>query len=111
MDIGTIVLIIAALVIGGVIGGVALNYYQSSQGKNRRTQAEDEARNILNQAKQQSQASLIDAEEKSKAILKETEETTVRRRRELDKEDERLRARREDLKFTIALFTHRSFGF
>ena len=44
MDIGTIVLIVAALLVGVVIGAVVLNYYQNSQGKNRRTKAEDEAR-------------------------------------------------------------------
>jgi len=97
MEIGTILLIGGALIIGVVMGIVVLTYYQNSQGKNRRAQAEEEVGKIIAQANTQAQAALKDSDEKSRALLKETEETTIRRRRELDKEDERLRARREDL--------------
>jgi ribonuclease Y len=97
MDIGTILFIGAALIVGIAIGVFALNAYQNAQGKNRRLLAEEEARKLTERAQEQAQAVLREADEKAKGILKETEETTLRRRRELDKEDERLRARREDL--------------
>lgn len=97
MDIGTVLFIGAALIVGIAIGVFALNTYQNTQGKNRRMLAEEDARKLTERAQEQAQAALKESDEKVKSVLKETEETTVRRRRELDKEDERLRARREDL--------------
>jgi ribonuclease Y len=97
MDIGTILFIVAALIIGVTVGIFGLNYYQTSKGNNRRLLAEEEARKITERAAEQSQNLLRESDNRAKDLLKETEETTIRRRRELDKEDERLRARREDL--------------
>jgi ribonuclease Y len=97
MDIGTILLIAAALIVGIAIGIFGLSYYQNSQGNNRRLASEDEARKITDRASEQSKAVVREAEDKARSLLAEAEETTVRRRRELDKEDERLRARREEL--------------
>lgn len=92
-----IVLLIIGLLVGAAAGVALYNYYQNSQGKNRREQADLEARSITDQANQSAQKLIIEAEEKSKSILDETEQSTQRRRRELDNEDERLRKRREDL--------------
>ena len=89
--------LIIGLLIGVVLGTLALNYYQNSQGNKRRTQAEEQARAIITQAEDQANTTQREAEEKSRALLAEVEETTSRRRRELDKEDERLQRRREDL--------------
>ncbi len=97
MDIGTILLIVAALIIGLALGILGLSYFQTTQAKNRKTAAEEEARQITAKAAEQASANVREADDKVKAMLRETDETTQRRRRELDKEDERLRARREDL--------------
>lgn len=86
-----------ALVIGAVGGAYGLTRYQDSQGKNRRELAERDAQSIMDRANAQSQGILKDAEEKAKTIIEESEEATLRRRREMDKEDERLQRRREDL--------------
>ncbi len=89
--------LIIGLLIGVVLGILALSYYQNSQGNKRRTQAEEQARAIITQAEDQANTTQREAQEKSRALLAEVEETTSRRRRELDKEDERLQRRREDL--------------
>ncbi len=97
MDIGSVILPLIALVIGIGIGIFGLLYTQNSRGTNRRTQAEDEARQIVSKAQEQAQTNLREVEERAKALLEESEQTTARRRRELDKEDERLRRSREDI--------------
>ncbi|NWG17336.1 MAG: ribonuclease Y [Chloroflexi bacterium] len=97
MDIGAALLLLLDLVIGVAIGIAALLYSQNARGKNRRLQAENEAKAITDRAAEQAQNILKDAEDKSKSILDEAEQTTQRRRREFDREDERLQRRREDL--------------
>ncbi|HVU14857.1 MAG TPA: ribonuclease Y [Phototrophicaceae bacterium] len=98
MDLGSaLIMLVIGLIVGAVAGYFGLTYYQNMQGSNRRLAAEEEARKIVEQANEQAQATTKDAEEKSKKVLEEAEETTVRRRRELDREDERLQHRREDL--------------
>jgi ribonuclease Y len=93
----TVIPALIALAIGLVVGAVGLNFYQNAQGKNRRELAEAEAKNLRDQATQQAASVTREAEEKTKALLADAEQTIQRRRRELDKEDERLRLRREDL--------------
>ncbi len=92
---------VIALIIGVILGLVVmyfgLNYYQNSQGQNRRMLAEDEARKIVEQANDQAQRTVKEADGKSKKMLDEADEITVRRRREIDREDERLQRRREEL--------------
>lgn len=97
MDTGAALLLLLVLVIGVAIGIAALTYFQNTRGKNRRLQAENEARAITDRAAEQSQNILREAEEKARSILEEAEQTTQRRRREFDREDERLQRRREDL--------------
>jgi ribonuclease Y len=98
MDIGAALLIILlGLVVGVALGGVALIYYQNSQGKNRRLQAEEQARVIVEQATEQAARTTREADDKAKELTEETDKNLTRRRREMDKEDERLRSRREDL--------------
>jgi len=98
MEVGAaLVLILLGLVVGVALGGVALTYYQNSQGKNRRTQAEEQARVIVEQATEQAAHATRTAEDKAKELTEETDKNLTRRRREMDKEDERLRSRREDL--------------
>ncbi len=85
------------LIVGVALGTAALNYYQNSQGKNRRELAEAEARAIIEKAEDQASHTRNEAETKSKAVLEEADTITTRRRRELDREDERMQRRREDL--------------
>ncbi len=96
-----IVAVIVALIIGLAIGLAAgfygLRSYQNSQGKNRKEQAEAEARAIIDQARIQSETLQKNAEAKAREVIEESEQASLRRRRELDKEDERLIKRREEL--------------
>jgi ribonuclease Y len=88
---------LVALIIGMVIGILGYNTYQSSQGKKRLQQAEEQAQNIVGQANNQARGIVGEAEAKARAVLEEGERTLSARRRELDKEDARLQHRREDL--------------
>ncbi len=98
MDIvGVIVALIIGLAVGLGIGFYGLRSYQNSQGKNRKELAEAEARAITDQAKIQSETLLKNAEAKARGITEESEQASLRRRRELDKEDERMTKRREEV--------------
>lgn len=101
MDIGTaLVMLVIGAGVGAAVGVFALRYYQNSQTTNWRTQAESESRETLETATQQANTIIKDAEAKAKALTDETEQTTTRRRRELDREDERLQRRREQVDTT-----------
>lgn len=89
--------IVIGLLIGGAVGAFVLNYYQNSQGKNRRQMAVDEAEKIVNEARLNAQSLTAEAEERARKITEEATESATRRRRELDREDERMQRRREDL--------------
>ena len=98
MEIGAaLVLLLIGAGVGVAIGVVALRTYQNNQANNWRKQIEEESRATVNAATQQANKLVRDAEEKSRALLKESDDTATRRRRELDKEDERLQGRRESL--------------
>jgi ribonuclease Y len=93
--------VVVALIVGLIVGAVGLyfglTYYQNAQGSNRRVLAEEEARKIVEHANEQALNTIKEADEKSKKTIADSDELTVRRRRELDREDERLQRRREDL--------------
>ncbi len=98
MDIvGLIVALVIGLAVGLAVGFYGLRSYQNSQGKNRKELAEAEARAITDQAKIQSETLLKNAEAKARGITEESEQASLRRRRELDKEDERMTKRREEV--------------
>src|SRR5689334_17642683 len=98
MDIiGVIVALVIGLAIGGAIGYYGLRSYETAQGKNRKELAEAEARTITDQARIQSETLLKNAEAKARGITEESEQAALRRRRELDKEDERMTKRREEV--------------
>lgn len=88
---------VVALVVGLIIGAAGLNYYQISQGKRWRLEAEEKAKAVVDQAHETAQNIEREADARSKALLDESEQTVQRRRREIDKEDERLQRRREEL--------------
>jgi ribonuclease Y len=92
-----IVIAVIALAVGAALGVGGLVWYQNTQGKNRRTMAEEEARLLLAQAHEQAATVVRDAEAKAKAVTDESTEAALRRRREIDREDERLQKRREEL--------------
>ena len=96
MDNGILFALIGLLV-GILLGGIGLTFYQNAQGRNRRALAESEAKSIVDQASLQAQQSMLKAEEKAKQVTDEATELALRRRREIDREDERLQRRREDL--------------
>lgn len=92
-----ILILLIDLVIGVTIGVLGLLYWQNTRGKNRRIQAEEEAQRIINEAHSNASQITREGEEKVKALQEETEGVLARRRRDLDKEEERLQRRRDDL--------------
>lgn len=92
-----IVVAIVALAVGAAAG---IAYYRSVQIKKGAAHvalAEHEAQEIVAQAQVEAAQIIRESEEKTKNIERETDETLNRRRRDLDKEEERLQRRREDL--------------
>jgi ribonucrease Y len=92
-----IIVLLADFLIGAALGAFALNYIQTSRGQDKITKAQAEAQRITADAAERAVDTINKAEEKAKALQAETEATVTRRRRELDKEEERLQGRRADL--------------
>src|SRR5690606_6271143 len=98
MDIGAaLVGLLIGAIVGVAIGVVALRTYQNNQANNWRKQIEDERRATVEKATQQAAEIVRESEEKARKLIAESEEIATRRRRELDKEDERLQNRRAAL--------------
>lgn len=95
--IPAILLAVTAFVIGLVIGAFVYNTLQTSRGKEKVAAAEVEAKRLIAEANERAAETLLKGEEKVKTMQNETDATLNRRRRELDKEEERLQSRREDL--------------
>ncbi len=100
-----IVYLLIGLVVG-VAGGVAVaipvavNRYikrQEELGTARVKLAEEEGRAIVNDANEDALEIIRKAEEEARSVTEETEQNARRRRRELDREDERLQRRRDEL--------------
>ncbi|MFN8374537.1 MAG: ribonuclease Y [Anaerolineae bacterium] len=93
-----------ALAVGVVVGVAGFYYYQNSRRQSIIQKAQEEAAGITNQARsaleragEQSNQIVKEADDKARDILNENEQVLGRRRREMDKEDERLLRRREEL--------------
>lgn len=98
MDTGTfIIIMVVAVAVSLAAGAFLLQSYQNRQGKNRRQQAEQEAQRILTETQEKASTILKEGEEKIRLMLEEAENSITRRRREIDKEEERLQRRREDV--------------
>lgn len=97
MDGGTILIFIIMLILSFAGGAFGYNLWQVRRGKQWREQAEAEAREIINEATEKSLQIIREGEERIKKLQEETEAILARKRRELDKEEERLQRRREDL--------------
>ncbi|MDZ4766178.1 MAG: ribonuclease Y [Chloroflexota bacterium] len=101
MELSIVIAAIIGLLVGAAIGArVGVNRLirsQTEQGKSRLLEAEGEARQIAAAAQEQATTLIRDADAKVKAVTDEANESALRRRRELDKEDDRLGKRREEL--------------
>ncbi len=93
----TILVLFIDLLVGVAIGAMGLLFWQNSRGKNRRLQAEEEAQQIVNDARNTAAEITRVGEDKVKSLQEETDKVLARRRRDLDKEEERLQRRRDDL--------------
>lgn len=97
--------ILLAGVVGGAVGAaigipIAVNRYikrQDELGTTRVKLATEEARALLNDANEQALEAIRKAEADGKVMMDEIEQTSRRRRRDLDREDERLQRRRDEL--------------
>jgi len=95
--VGGVLALLLAVLMGAAAGVGVLYAYQNSRGKSRIEQGEAEAKRVIGEAETRARSVVKEAEDKSKSALDEVEQTSLRRRRELDNEDERLQRRREDL--------------
>jgi len=93
MDIGTIALAIAGLVIGVAVG-YGLYVYRARRETAR---AHSETQRILEEAQTQARQQELKARDEAIRIRDEAEKETTRRRTEFQKEDERLNRKREQL--------------
>lgn len=93
----TIIIAVITFLAGLAGGAFGLTYIQNARGKNRRTLAEQEAQGLIEEAQGKAADILREGENRVKAMQEETDTTISRRRRDLDKEEERLQRRREDL--------------
>lgn len=96
-----IVIGIVALIVGAIVGMVAgrqqLLNAQRNQAQTILSQAEAQAKETLENAHKQAEALQDESEKKARARLDEIETTMMRRRKELDREEEALQRRREGL--------------
>jgi ribonuclease Y len=97
MELGNVGLLIIDLIIGIALGAGLLLLYQRSQGKKWKVKADEEARAITDRATEQAAATMREADARARQLNEESQQNMLRRRRDLDKEDERLQSRREDL--------------
>jgi ribonucrease Y len=93
----TIVFLLVGLAAGAGGGIYVYNTQQTKKGANRLTLAEREAETIIKGANEDATKIIREGEEKVKALQQETDTTISRRRRDLDREEERLQRRRDDL--------------
>lgn len=93
----SIVLFVVGLGAGAMGGMYALSKHQSRQGQSHLALAQQQATGIIDEAKESATKTIRDAEERATALQKETDATISRRRRDIDREEDRLQRRRDDL--------------
>lgn len=89
--------VVVGALVGALIGIFVYRRRQETLGQSRVKLAEEEARVMLNDADDEARQVVKQAEAESKEIIEEAETTARRRRRDLDREDERLQRRRDEL--------------
>ncbi|MBN1963435.1 MAG: DUF3552 domain-containing protein, partial [Anaerolineae bacterium] len=94
MDI--LALIVVGL-IGLAVGGAAVWIVVNNQANNRLREAEMEATRLVSDAQERARQLEDETKEEGRRIEREANQTAERRRKDLDREEERLQRRREDL--------------
>ncbi len=93
-----VIIALVALVIGAGLGaGIGLQLlrrHQNAQVDNWRSRAEAQNQATIDKALQEAASTIADATERARVLLEESERTASRRRRELDRETDRLQQRR-----------------
>ena len=89
--------LVIGLSVGAAVGMWYLRRRQATTGQSQIVQAENEARRITNEAQEKSAQSIREGESKAKAFQEEAESVINRRRRDLDKEEERIQRRRDEV--------------
>ncbi len=92
-----IVYALIGLAIGVALGAGGLYVYETTQGKNRKRLAEEEADRLVQDAQNQAKQLVVEAKDEAHDIQREAEENAKKRRAELDRESDRLTKRRDDL--------------
>ena len=109
-----VLLALVALAIGTVLGAIVavrlLRRHQNAQVDNWRSRAEAQNLATRDEALQEAASTLAAATEKSRVLLEDSERTASRRRRELDREADRLQQRRTQLDTRIDKLEQRDQG-
>ncbi len=83
--------------LGLVVGGAAAWFYLNSLANKRRQLAEQEAERLVAESQEKARQLEDQARNEALRVEREAAQTIERRRREMDREEERLQKRREDL--------------
>jgi len=83
--------------LGLVVGGAAAWFYLNRLANNRRQLAEQEAERLVAESQEKARQLEDQARNEALRVEREAAQTIERRRREMDREEERLQKRREDL--------------
>ena len=109
-----VLLALVALAIGAVLGAIVavrlIRRHQNAQVDNWRSRAEAQNLATRDEALQEAASTLAAATEKSRVLLEDSERTASRRRRELDREADRLQQRRTQLDTRIDKLEQRDQG-
>ncbi|HML21565.1 MAG TPA: ribonuclease Y [Aggregatilinea sp.] len=92
-----IVYALIGLAIGVALGAGGLYVYETTQGKNRKRLAEEEAERLVQEAQNQAKQVIVEAKDEAHNTQREAEDNAKKRRAELDRESDRLTKRRDDL--------------
>lgn len=92
-----VVAVIVAVVVGLVIGGAGVWLYANSQNNKKRLEAEDDARRVIDQSNSRAREIEDQARNQAIEIEREANKMVERRRRDIEREDDRLQKRRDDL--------------
>lgn len=89
-----LVMLVAGAALGGIVALQLLRRHQNAQVENWRTLAEAQNQATRDEAARDAAATIAEGTEKARVLLEESERTANRRRRELDREADRLQQRR-----------------
>jgi ribonuclease Y len=93
----SIILLLIGLAVGIAVGAFGYHYYQTSRAGGIQQRAEEKARLVQVEAAEKAAELLRESEERIRSTQEEADSIIVRRRRDLDNEEERLQRRRDEL--------------